>query len=127
MPFPKTLTKTTMLIRPKAPARSTRTIWTTYTGLHQNYDLLARKAEIYLDWPSDLTHDAAKNTSPTIDPINMSALGEFDFDCEKYMPDFANGNSTIPLTDKHNGNQVTIDWNSAKHNVLTMHYCFKIT
>ena len=113
------------------PTKSARALYKdyldAYTSLHQNYDLLARKAEIYLDWPSDLTHDAAKNTSPTMDPINMSTLGEFDFDCEKYMPDFANGNSTIPLTDKHNGNQVTIDWNSAKHHVLTTQYCFEIT
>ena len=58
------------------PTKSARALYKdyldAYTSLHQNYDLLARKAEIYLDWPSDLTHDAAKNTSPTIDPINMS-------------------------------------------------------
>jgi hypothetical protein len=55
----------------------------TYTSLHQNYNLLARKAEIYLDWPSDPTHDAATNTGPNVDPFNMSTLGEFDFNCEK--------------------------------------------
>jgi hypothetical protein len=98
-----------------------------YTSLHQNYNLLARKVEIYLDWPSDLNRDAANNTSPTNDPVNMSTLGEFDFDCEKYMPSFDNGNSTVALTDSHNGNTVTVDWNSAKHHVLTMQYCFEIT
>ncbi len=112
------------------PTKSARAIYKdyldAYTGLHQNYNLLARKAEIYLDWPSDLTHDAA-NTTPTIDPLNMSALGEFDFDCEKYMPDFADGHSTVPLTDQHNGDKITIDWNSAKHHVLTTQYCFEIT
>jgi len=69
----------------------------TYTSLHQNYNLLARKAEIYLDWPSDPSHDAATNTAPNVDPINISTLGEFDFDCEKYMPNFAPGNARVPL------------------------------
>jgi hypothetical protein len=98
-----------------------------YTTLHQNYNLLARKAEIYLDWPSDLNHDAAANVTPTIDPLNMSTLGEFDFRCEEHMPDFTDQHSTALLTDPHNGGKVTLNWNSAKHHVLTMQYCFEVT
>lgn len=112
------------------PTKSARAIYKdyldAYASLHQNYNLLARKAEIYLDWPSDLSHDAAANTTPTIDPVNMSTLGEFDFNCEKYMPDFAH-DSRVPLADPHNGDKVTIDWHSAKHHVLTTQYCFEIT
>jgi hypothetical protein len=98
-----------------------------YTALHQNYNLLARKVEIYLDWPSDPTHNAATNTGPNVDPINMSTLGEFDFDCEIYMPDFTPDKVRVPLKDQHNGTLVYLDWRSAKHHVLTTQYCFDVT
>jgi hypothetical protein len=112
---------------PTASARAMyKNYMDTYTGLHQNYNLLARKAEIYLDWPSDPGHDAANNTGPNVDPFNMSTLGEYEFDCEKYMPDFAPGKVRVPLTDR-DGTTATLDWNSAKHHVLTMQYCFDVT
>jgi hypothetical protein len=98
-----------------------------YTSLHQNYNLLARKAEIFLDWPSDLTHDAAENTTASVDPINMSTLGEFDFDCEANMPNFAGDKSRVRLTDKQTGEVVYFDWGSAKHHVLAIQYCFDVT
>jgi len=53
--------------------------------------------------------DAATNTAPNVDPINISTLGEFDFDCEKYMPNFAPGNARIPLQDKRDGTTVHLD------------------
>src|SRR6516225_5144154 len=46
-----------------------------YTALRQNINLLARKVEIYLDWPSNPLHDPAINgLSATADPINNSSL-----------------------------------------------------
>lgn len=98
-----------------------------YLSLHQNYDLLARKAEIYLDWPSDRNHDAETNTAPNVDPLNISTLGKFGFDCEKYMPTFAEGTAPSPLTNKDDHSVVYLDWNSAKHHVLSMEYCFNVT
>jgi hypothetical protein len=98
-----------------------------YTALHQNYNLLARKAEIYLDWPSDPDHDAATNTGPNVDPINMSTLGELDFDCEVHMPNFAADKVRVPLKDQRDGSTVYLDWRSAKHHVLTTQYCFDVT
>jgi hypothetical protein len=96
-----------------------------YASFHQGYNLLAEKAEIYLDWPSDPSHDAANDTEPSLDPINMSTLGAFNFDCEKDMPKFRE-ETTIPLTNA-NGTKVTLDWNSAKHLVLTAQYCYEVT
>jgi hypothetical protein len=93
-----------------------------YTSLHRNYDLLARKTEIYLDWPSDLDHDAAQNTTPTIDPINMTTLGEYNFDCETHMPEFSGAKSKVQFAD-----DLALDWNSAKHHVLAIQYCFDVT
>jgi len=99
----------------------------TYSSLHQNYNLLARKAEIYLDWPSDVTHDAAKNTTPTVDPINMSLLGTAGFNCEDSMPSFEKDKQRVPIKDPANGKTYFIDWRSALHNVLTIQYCFDVT
>jgi hypothetical protein len=94
-----------------------------YTALHEDYNLLARKAEIYLDWASDRSRDPAVNTAITADPINLSMLGAFDFDCEKQMPDRALSRITINKGSK----ELQVDWNSAKHNVLTIEYCFEVT
>jgi hypothetical protein len=100
-----------------------------YANLHQNYNILARKAEIDLDWASNAKRDPAENNGPSTDPISMSLLGEYDFLCEKYMPAFAAQDSTAKLTDQNNSNNppLVIDWFSAQHNVLTMEYCFDVT
>ena len=110
-------------------ARSTYSAYlNAYEALHQNYNLWARKAEIYLDWASDVTRDPARNTSPSTDPIFMSLLGEYDFDCENDMPSFF-GNTTTKLTDKNNpaNPQLVVDWYSTQHHVLTIEYCFDVT
>ncbi len=96
-----------------------------YAALHQNYNLLARKAELYLDWPSDPEHDPAESPAPIIDPINMSLLGATNFDCEGSMP--FQGGERIPIKDPVNGKTYTLDWRSALHNVLTIEYCFDVT
>jgi hypothetical protein len=50
--------------------------------LRQNSDLLARKAEIYIDWASDFGRDPAEMKTPTTDPLNESLLGVYNFDCD---------------------------------------------
>jgi hypothetical protein len=56
-------------------------------ALRERIDFLARKMEIYIDWPSD------RNRGPTVqrsaDPLNSHSLGEYDFDCAKYLPNSA--------------------------------------
>jgi hypothetical protein len=112
------------------PTKDARSIYKSYSdsyaSLRQNYNLLARKAEIYLDWPSDPQHDPAENPGPIIDPINMSLLGAANFDCETSMPNFRD-KQKIPIKDPINGKTYTIDWHSALHNVLTIEYCFDVT
>ena len=97
-----------------------------YTGLRQNIDLLARKAEIYLDWPSNLSHDAANNEPPTADPINRTALGAYNFDCDNNVPNFTAGGSRIKLFNNDKTDSIDFDWYSAKHNVLAIYYCFNV-
>jgi hypothetical protein len=107
-----------------------------YSALRQNINLLAQKLEIFLDWPSDPRHDPAINISPSADPINEisilgTSLGAYDFDCGKDMPAFGNDESSrIELTEKDITGKpvktITLDWNSAKHEVLAMYYCFYV-
>lgn len=132
------------------------------TLLRQNSNLLARKAEIYIDWASDFNRDAAEARTPTTDPLTESLLGDYNFDCDdsSNFPQFettssANGKSVsrkpdqgpcqieqdqanydpdksyINLCARRNGEivrnkpAITIHWYSAKHQVLTMHYCLQ--
>jgi hypothetical protein len=131
--------------------------------LRQNSDLLARKAEIYIDWASDFNRDPAEARTPTTDPLTFSLLGAYNFDCDHSanFPRFETANaagkakgaafkasespchvdedqgnrdpdkSYINLCARQNGQivpnkpAITIHWYSAKHQVLTMHYCFQ--
>src|SRR5262245_60617200 len=70
-----------------------------YTALRENINLLARKVEIYLDWPSDLGRDPAQNNLLILDPINSSLLGAYNFDCDKHLPSFEHGKSVLHLQD----------------------------
>ena len=101
-----------------------------YTALRQNINLLARKVEIYLDWPSNPLHDPAINVLATADPINNSSLlGTYNFKCDKDMPAFGKDKSTgkdlsnIELT-SDDGKTINLDWYSAKHQALAIYYCF---
>lgn len=94
-----------------------------YTLLHENYNLIARKAEIYLDWASDRSRDPATNGALDRDPINLSMLGAVEFDCEEQMPDHAMSKIMV----RKGSNEIQVDWNSAKHHVLTIEYCFEVT
>jgi hypothetical protein len=146
--------------------KDARGIFPTYenarTLLSQNSNLLARKAEIYIDWASDIDRDAAQTRTPTTDPLTELLLGDYNFDCDDSanFPQFetassAKGKSVSGKTDedpcqidKDQGNYdpdksyinlcarqngeivrdkpaITIHWYSAKHQVLTMHYCLQ--
>jgi hypothetical protein len=53
-------------------------------ALRERIDALARKMEIYVDWPSDRNRDPTVQRSA--DPLNSHSLGGYDFDCTKYLP-----------------------------------------
>ncbi len=124
--------------------------------LRQNSNVHARKAELYIDWTSDLKHDAAASSAADSDPLTEAMLGNYNFNCDAsanfahYEEDTADGpksdicaapsetrreiptgpRTLICASDK-NGNIVhgrearTINWQSAKHHLLVMHYCFE--
>jgi hypothetical protein len=94
-------------------------------ALRVNINLMARKMEIYLDWPSDPKHDPADNSMLGVDPISTSLLGAVDFDCDTDMPKFDEHDHQIVKTKKER--KLAVDWYSAKHHVLTIAYCFQVT
>ena len=104
------------------------------TNLRESIDLLARKVEITFDWRSDIGRDAATVKSIGTDPMSRIALGAYDFDCDKdsSMPNFHSDKSRIGLPppremlkDNANARPLGIDWYSAKHQLLTLYYCFE--
>lgn len=50
-------------------------------ALSENINVLARKAQIYVDWPSDIGRDAAAKHDVDADPLTPSLLRAYDFDC----------------------------------------------
>jgi len=50
--------------------------------LLQNSDVFARKAQIYIDWPSNRRHDAANTKAMDGDPLTESLLGDYNFECD---------------------------------------------
>jgi hypothetical protein len=125
------------------------------TGLRQNASVFAHTAEIYIDWASDLGRDPAAPRVLDQDPLTEALLGAYNFDCDAAanLPQLAPTSSSAPqgspatctagtapqaasqtinlCARDRNGRidtgktPVTIDWQSAKHHVLTLHYCFE--
>lgn len=103
------------------------------TSVRENIDLMARRTEADLDWASNTGRDAAKGGQVGADQISRLKLGAYNFDCDKdkNMPDFRGGKSSIslpvpPEVKKENpaATQLGIDWYSAKHELLTLYFCF---
>jgi hypothetical protein len=56
--------------------------WKARTALRRNGAIFARKAEIYIDWPSDMDRDAAAEHTLDQDPLTATLLTKYNFDCE---------------------------------------------
>lgn len=107
-----------------------------YADISQNYNLLARKAELFIDLASDLNRDPTPDGAPALKEVDMSLLNAYRFDCEKHMPSFDrhakdNGgkekdDSKLYLTDPET-KVLTVDWYSTKHHILAIETCFEIT
>ena len=130
-------------------------------ALRENIDMMARKAEVYIDWASNVDRDPANKHNVDDDPLSRSVLRDYAFDCSDkynfpsfgnvYAPDEATPAPEIPdekycaMGEKRGVDDATkpkdafiricagsndkqakrIYWYSAKHHVLTMHYCFE--
>ena len=112
-------------------------------------EVMAYDAERYIDWASDLSSGSV-GKRPYTDPMTPAALRAYDFDCEYYLPSFSGSSTSQTNRDScPNGNTgqppeppspiakvcprkkndpvspILVDWYSAKHEVITMHYCFR--
>jgi hypothetical protein len=116
-------------------AKNARAIYPKYdelrTSLRENIDLMARRVEADLDWASNTGRDGAKAGRVGLDPISRIKLGAYDFDCEndKTMPSFKSSIISLPVPaemKKENpaATPLGIDWYSAKHELLTLYFCF---
>jgi hypothetical protein len=128
-------------------------------ALLESGDLIARDAEIYIDWASDFKRDSKQANQPSGDPLTRPVLKTHDFDCNDDLPQFvpadaaaaeasrentapacqlsrserlarARNSTAISLCPRQKGvndppEGITIDWFSAKHQALTLHYCFE--
>lgn len=125
-------------------------------ALRKNSNIYVRKAELYIDWPSNLGRDAARTTALDGDPLSETLLGDYNFDCDA-GDNFAHYDDAAPDQDTRDfckaGNETRkqaaigsktvfcavddggkidhakpsreINWHSAKHHLLVMHYCFE--
>ena len=128
-------------------------------ALLESGDLIARNAEIYIDWASDFKRDPNRSYQPSGDPLTRPVLKSYDFNCNDNLPQFvpantgaglsesddktpacelsrserlarANRSTSVSLCPRQKGDNdppegVTIDWFSAKHQALTLNYCFE--
>jgi hypothetical protein len=64
--------------------------WKARAALQRNGAIFARKAEIYVDWPSDMGRDAAAEHTLDQDPLTATLLTKYNFDCdsEANLPQF---------------------------------------
>ena len=90
----------------------------TRTALRKNIDVLAGKAELFIDRP--LQPDHRRSNEPTEAPFIASErdlLRNAQFDCSQHIPD--QNRSKLPLA------TMTLDWSRAKHHVATSYYCLE--
>ena len=104
------------------------------TQLRENIDLMARRVEVTIDWASNTNRDAANAGPFGGDPMSRIALGNYNFNCDAdaYMPSFKDPHVEVPPTQAMlkadpNAPSLGIDWYSAKHQLLTLYYCFQAT
>jgi hypothetical protein len=126
-------------------------------ALRKNSNIYVRKAELNIDWPSNLGRDAAGTTALDGDPLTETLLGDYNFDCDAKdnLPqyddtkpnqsgqNFCNapnekqkqtrmGSKTVfcAVDDSgkidHSRPSREINWHSAKHHLIVMHYCFDL-
>ena len=87
-----------------------------------------------LDWASDPNHDAAKHAGITSDQLSRIALGAYNFNCDRQEnTPFNNDNQHTYLKARDDAGHIKpdlpaidIDWYSAKHELLTLYYCFQV-
>jgi hypothetical protein len=89
----------------------------TRTALRKNVDVLAGKAELFIDRPIQADRSREKQPYEQFMASERDLLRNAKFDCKQHMP--GPGRSEVTLV------TMTIDWNRVKHHVATSYYCLE--
>src|SRR5262249_41383098 len=89
----------------------------TRTALRKNVDVLAGKAELFIDRPIQADHSREKQPYEQFMASERDLLRNAKVDCKQHMPDSRRSKVTLAT--------MTIDWSRAKHHVATNYYCLE--
>ncbi|TYO63394.1 hypothetical protein FXV83_27455 [Bradyrhizobium hipponense] len=82
--------------------------------LFETGELLARNAQMYIDWATNFRQNPAEQLTPTSDPLDQTLLRAFDFDCDHNLPQFVpskGGAATTPRVSAENACSVDARYN----------------
>jgi hypothetical protein len=99
---------------------------TTRNSFRKSFYLLATQVEINIDWSTDWYFQASKEVYHSVDPTTANSLGEYNFDCDKYLPGGVSPSQLGQvklLPDGRQGPPLIVDWRSAKHQAIALYYC----
>ncbi|SFV15710.1 hypothetical protein [Bradyrhizobium arachidis] len=83
-------------------------------ALFETGELMARNAQMYIDWATNFRRDPTEQSAPTSDPLDQTLLRAYDFDCDHNLPQFMPANGSTAAAPRVSAeNACTID---AKHN-----------
>jgi hypothetical protein len=93
--------------------------------LRKSIELLARKTEIFVDWPSVVRRQKERSVRRALsDPLTIASVEASDIDCDDiYAKGDAVENWTSDKVSTKPG-APSIDWQSAKHHVIVLYACF---
>ena len=94
-------------------------------ALRQSIDVLIRRAEIYIDWPSTNKHAQAVRNS-LLDPLTITKLESSNIDCDKLIAPGEDVTKWQRPTDSAISGATFVDWGSAKHHVAVIYVCFRM-
>lgn len=68
------------------------------TELREKIDMLAQKAQVYIDWASDIDRDPARKRNVEADPMSLTLLRSYQFNCAEAinLPEFGDADAVPP-------------------------------
>lgn len=68
------------------------------TDLREKIDMMAQKAQVYIDWASDIDRDPASKRNVEADPLSFPLLRSYQFNCSDTVnfPEFGDADAKAP-------------------------------
>jgi len=91
--------------------------------LRQSIDVIVRKAEIYIDWPSWPT--ASSPVGKVLrDPLTLSTISAANIDCDSLRAPGQDVQAWKAEPTSSQAGAPQVDWRSAKHHLAVIYTCF---